>query len=160
MVDLEPSPQAFALEHLDSSRVLQPSREISIVGRRAGCDIVVSDADVSRAHALILAHNDRPAILDLLSSNGTFVNNERVAFHILENDDVLKIGESSFRVRLVGSGISEKSAKKIKSATKPVLTIATEEHHVDLIDIHKTESVERWRIADDAERVPKVARRA
>ena len=96
--DLEPTPKLVALEHIESGRVLQPNRDVCIIGRRRGCDIVISESDVSRAHALLVNYFEYPAIVDLLTSNGTLVNGEAVHFAVLKDKDVLTIGESQFRV--------------------------------------------------------------
>lgn len=111
-LDLEPTPRVVALEHVDTGRVLQPNREVCLIGRKQGCDIVVDSPDVSRVHALLINYNDRPAIVDLLSSNGTRVNHERVNFQTLSDGDVIDIGESLFRVRIIGSSVGEKPSRR------------------------------------------------
>lgn len=59
---------------------------------------------VSRKHARITLHNMRLSVLDLGSTNGTYVNNERidmsVEFPLKEGDD-LRLGFLSLRVTLI-----------------------------------------------------------
>lgn len=68
-----------------------------VLGREAGCDIVVPSKDVSRRHAEILA-SPRGYVLVDSSTNGTFVNGERVeGQRILARADVIRIGDHEFR---------------------------------------------------------------
>lgn len=157
--DLEPTPKLVALEHIESGRVLQPNRDVCIIGRRRGCDIVISESDVSRAHALLVNYFEYPAIVDLLTSNGTLVNGEAVHFAVLKDKDVLTIGESQFRVRLIGSSVGAKPGTNGKAASPGPIELVAEAAGSDLIDIHKTESSQRWRVAESVEKLQKVARK-
>lgn len=154
--DLEPTPRVIALEHEETGRVMQPNRELCIIGRRNGCDIVLSDKRVSRVHALLLSYFGRPAILDLLTRNRTLVNDQPVHFRMLEDGDVLAIGESRFRVRLVGSPMTDRGVNN-EDAVETTLALNAEERSADLIDIHATEAAQPWRIADSLD---KLARKA
>jgi two-component system response regulator AtoC len=53
-----------------------PAREELVVGRAAGCDVVVDDDEVSRRHAVL---RGRRSIRDLGSKNGTTVGGRRLA---------------------------------------------------------------------------------
>src|SRR5213593_3034308 len=68
-----------------------------VFGREAGCDVVVSGKDVSRRHAEIVQTPKGYLLVDT-STNGTFVNEERVeGQRILARTDVLRLGDESFR---------------------------------------------------------------
>src|SRR2546425_799958 len=68
-----------------------------VFGREAGCDIVVAGKDVSRRHAEILQTPKGYVLVDS-STNGTFVNEERVeGQRILARADVLRLGDEQFR---------------------------------------------------------------
>src|SRR5216117_4256485 len=68
-----------------------------VFGREAGCDIVVAGKDVSRRHAEIMQTPKGYVLVDS-STNGTFVNDERVeAQRVLQRADVIRMGEESFR---------------------------------------------------------------
>src|SRR5438034_11047003 len=68
-----------------------------VFGREAGCDIVVAGKDVSRRHAEIVQTPKGYVLVDS-STNGTFVNDERVeAQRVLQRADVIRMGEESFR---------------------------------------------------------------
>jgi len=150
-VGLEPAPQIVALEHMPTHRILQPAREACLLGRRNGCDIIVQDHSASRVHAILFRYHGFPAICDLLSRNPTQVNRGPVTFQVLRNDDLVTIGETEFRVRLHTAGVQDRVTKtKSVPATsvKPPSTV----NDPDLIDIHLTESSQRWTIVDDYER--------
>lgn len=152
--DLEPTPNVVALEHLETGRVLQPNRAVCLIGRRNGCDIALPDSRVSRAHALLLNYFGYPAILDLLTPNGTMVNKTPIQFQALKDGDVLTIGDAQFRIRLVGSAVSKRSSNNHKPAA-PRVALAKEPVSADLIDIQKTEGAQSWRIADNLEHLEK-----
>ena len=152
--DLEPTPNVVALEHLETGRVLQPNRAVCLIGRRNGCDIALPDSRVSRAHALLLNYFGYPAILDLLTPNGTMVNNTPIQFQSLKDSDVVTIGDAQFRIRFVGSAVAKRSSTNHKPAA-PRVTLAKEPVSADLIDIQQTEGTQSWRIADNLEHLEK-----
>lgn len=65
-----------------------------------GSDIVFGDDSISRAHAMVFYDSSGFGIIDLASTNGTFVNGERVASAILEDGDAVAIGASELAVKL------------------------------------------------------------
>ena len=68
-----------------------------VLGREAGCDVVVPGKDVSRRHAEIVASPKGYLLVDS-STNGVFVNDEKIqGQHLLARGDVIRIGEESFR---------------------------------------------------------------
>jgi len=152
--DLEPTPNLVALEHMASGRVLQPGRDVCIIGRRNGCDITVADPSVSRAHALLVTYFGYPAIFDLLTTQGTQVNGSVVRFQTLKDNDLITIGESEFRVRLVGSTVTERASKNHKVAQPPAARVS-EPRQADLVDIHTVEGSERWSVAESLEKLEK-----
>src|SRR5439155_10390146 len=68
-----------------------------VFGRDATCDVVVPGKDVSRRHAEIVQTPKGYLVVDS-STNGTFVNEERVEGHrLLARADVIRIGDEQFR---------------------------------------------------------------
>jgi pSer/pThr/pTyr-binding forkhead associated (FHA) protein len=54
------------------------SKEVTVIGRRSDCDIVLPSNTVSRRHAQIRKEGDRALLSDLGSTNGTLLNGEAV----------------------------------------------------------------------------------
>lgn len=63
------------------------------VGRGPTCDLVLPDPAVSRQHALVCWGPDGTEVVDLGSTNGTYVNGRRVARCRLQDGDRLQLGE-------------------------------------------------------------------
>ena len=63
-------------------------------------DVVLSDLNVSRHHAeLRKSPTGSYEIVDLGSHNGTFVNGQRVTSQVLTEQDLVSIGNSTFRLK-------------------------------------------------------------
>lgn len=65
------------------------------LGRRPGSDIFLDNLAVSGNHATIFTVGNDSFIQDLNSTNGTLVNNKRIAKHHLANGDEIVIGKHS-----------------------------------------------------------------
>lgn len=75
---------------------------------REGCDIILTEGHVSRKHARLLLAGDELRVEDLGSTNGTFVNDERVEAAALKPGDELRFDTVSFLV----SGPAAKPAEE------------------------------------------------
>jgi hypothetical protein len=70
----------------------------NLIGRLADCTVIVSDGNVSRHHAVIQRAGSGFVISDLGSTNGTYVNGERlVADHRLSDGDRITVGTVALR---------------------------------------------------------------
>ena len=67
------------------------------IGRAAGCELHIDSTSVSRHHALILAGTREAIIEDLNSTNGVIVNGRKVTRQVLNDGDILTIGDIQFR---------------------------------------------------------------
>jgi pSer/pThr/pTyr-binding forkhead associated (FHA) protein len=68
-----------------------------VIGRDAGCDVVVPRNEVSRRHAELAVTEDGYVVRDT-SSNGVYVNGERIqGSHRLARADVIRVGGEEFR---------------------------------------------------------------
>ena len=65
-----------------------------VLGRGEQCAIRLSDSAVSRAHAEIAQHGGTMTIRDLGSTNGTFVDGQRIAVAELHPGQILRFGSS------------------------------------------------------------------
>lgn len=76
---------------------LYPDREI-LVGRSSDLDMVLVEDMVSRKHAKISVSGDQIFIQDLGSTNGSFVNGEKIRRARLKEGDRILIGTSIIKV--------------------------------------------------------------
>ncbi len=70
------------------------------VGRSPGCGVPMpDDVYTSTVHARLFRHNDQLWVEDLGSTNGTFVNSERITQAVrLGKGDLLQVGSTVFEV--------------------------------------------------------------
>src|SRR6185295_19374979 len=68
-----------------------------LVGRAPTCDVPVFDPTISRRHAEVSLVPGGVEILDLGSSNGTFVNGDRVTKATAKGGDVVTFGKVVFK---------------------------------------------------------------
>lgn len=67
------------------------------IGRAPGCELHIDSTSVSRHHALILAGTREAIIEDLNSTNGVILNGRKVTRQVLNDGDILTIGDIQFR---------------------------------------------------------------
>lgn len=74
----------------------------NIIGRDASCNITVNDGTVSDKHAVVLYRAGKFAINDMVSSHGTFVNDEDIELEprYLKDGDIIRIGKTIFLFRI------------------------------------------------------------
>ena len=86
-----------------------PNKEI-VVGRSSDLDMVLVEEMVSRKHARIAYENDAVVIEDLGSTNGTFVNGEKIAGRaLLHEGDRILVGTSIIKVVAVEGPLANQS---------------------------------------------------
>jgi len=73
-----------------------------VVGRREDCDLRIPLPAISRRHCKFVKGDVGLELKDLASSNGTFVNNQRVQETILKAGDRVVIGPVVFVVQIDG----------------------------------------------------------
>jgi len=73
-----------------------------IIGRSPEADIRIPVSDVSRSHCEVAVRGKKIVIRDLGSSNGTFVNDQRVSEAALKAGDRVRIGPVLFTVQIDG----------------------------------------------------------
>jgi pSer/pThr/pTyr-binding forkhead associated (FHA) protein len=68
-------------------------REMTTIGRKSDNDIPIDNLAVSSHHAKILTILNDCFIEDLGSTNGTFINGEKIRKHALQNGEIIVIGK-------------------------------------------------------------------
>jgi pSer/pThr/pTyr-binding forkhead associated (FHA) protein len=86
----------WILQSSDATFRLRPGA-IKTVGRAPRADFILDAALVSRLHCRLTAGDDNLEVVDLKSTNGTYVNDKRIQKGHLKKGDRLRVG----RVELV-----------------------------------------------------------
>ena len=82
-----------------SPEAIKIRRDATIFGREKG-DVIINDAEVSSTHCQIQNIGGIYHIFDMNSTNGTFVNENRIVKSKLQNGDQIRIGKTSMRFAL------------------------------------------------------------
>ncbi len=67
-----------------------------VIGRAGACDITLGDSSISSEHARLNRDAGGWRVVNLLSTNGTFVNDKRVSNEALRDGDRLRFGRVEF----------------------------------------------------------------
>jgi len=91
------------VDEKDNANTLRMSiSERALLGRKKDiCDYCIDDDSVSKKHCELLYENEELYISDLGSSNGTYVNGQRIIRVKLKDNDKVKIGFKTYIVRIV-----------------------------------------------------------
>jgi two-component system NtrC family sensor kinase len=84
----------FVIQGRDQGKRFELLDAVTSLGRESGNTIQLHDSEVSRRHAELRRQDDGFQVVDLASSNGTFVNNERITEKALESGDRVQMGRS------------------------------------------------------------------
>src|SRR3954469_23771008 len=97
---------------------LRPHREI-VIGRSSELDMVLVEDMVSRKHAKITTDDKSVSIQDLGSTNGTFVNGEKIRKVELKDGDRILIGTSIIKlVALDGQQSAQPAMSETEARSK------------------------------------------
>ena len=77
---------------------------VKTVGRAPRADFIVDAALVSRVHCRLTAGEEQLEVMDLSSTNGTFVNDKRVERAKLTSGDRLRVGRVELTVEKQDNG--------------------------------------------------------
>lgn len=72
----------------------RPVHDGFVIGRVAGCDLVIDDTKASRKHARLIVDAGVVEVEDLDSSNGTLLNEKPVTRRVLRDGDRVQIGKT------------------------------------------------------------------
>jgi len=112
------------------------------IGKAAHNRIVLSDPTVSGTHAIVLARDGGYNIVDLGSSNGTFVNGRRLGneSHVLRHGDKIQLGQALLTFRNLAETAENKTARltpealdeiRLRSTTRPPTFVAQGQRRVN-----------------------------
>jgi adenylate cyclase len=108
------------------------------IGRDQSCDVFINDPGSSREHALI-TYNDQEEIVslyDLESTNGTFVNQQKMdAPYRLRNGDRIRIGSSLLIVKRYMENDRNQAGMNHESYTRELLSQAVDYHSALMYEV-------------------------
>ncbi len=94
-----------------------------IIGRSSELDMVLVEDMVSRKHAKIVVAGGKITIEDLGSTNGTFVNGEKVKTSRIKEGDRILIGTSILKLVKAGQGNADLSDDQVKQQLEQVAAV-------------------------------------
>jgi class 3 adenylate cyclase len=110
-----------------------------MIGRVVTSDIVINDNAASRRHAEIYydALTELLGINDLKSSNGTYVNRQRISgFYRLHDGDVVRIGQTEMHLAKISDAVAiQKDISGTSLLTRGMVLEAVEDHPIPLNEI-------------------------
>ncbi len=94
---------AINIAQLDSDDLAGRDYQVSevIIGRDEGCEYHIPDETVSSRHTRLSYHHNQWWVEDLLSTNGTFLNEERIyTSTVVISGDELRCGKVNLRITI------------------------------------------------------------
>ena len=81
-------------------KTVETDRDEIAIGRKKSNDIHIDNLQVSNKHARIVKHAQNYFIEDLKSTNGTFLNNEKITKEPLRDKDIITIGKHTLVIHM------------------------------------------------------------
>jgi hypothetical protein len=97
------------------------TRDITVVGRRDGCDLWIDHPSVSKRHCVLVRTSGLLILRDLASTNGTKVKGQRVRWAALLPGDKVSLGSYKFRIYL-GPDDAPSPSELRGRAPEPIMT--------------------------------------
>lgn len=112
---------SLSLEHGPQPNLRFPLvKDQSTIGRSAGNDLVLADPEISRRHARLVRQPGYFAIEDMGSTNGTFVNGQRISrLTALQHGDAIDLGDTVRLRYWVEGATGPLAAEPAAGATAP-----------------------------------------
>jgi class 3 adenylate cyclase/pSer/pThr/pTyr-binding forkhead associated (FHA) protein len=110
-----------------------------LIGRMESSDIVINDAAASRRHAEIF-YDPLPELVtikDLRSSNGTYVNRQKITGMLrMQHDDVIRIGQTQMHLtRITPTVLDQAGITGTRQFTRELVLEAVDENPIMLQEI-------------------------
>ncbi len=75
-------------------------RDVTVVGRREYCDVVIANRSLSKRHCVLVKTDGLLVIRDLATTNGTKVKGQKIRWAALLPDDRISLGAYKLRIYL------------------------------------------------------------
>lgn len=108
-----------------SKRDVPMKRARLVIGRKPECDIRIPVPSVSREHCEVRVEGGKVVVKDLGSSNGTYVNRERIQETELAPGHLIGVGPAVFVVRIDGNPARIDAEASVAKGSAPEPAAAT-----------------------------------
>ena len=88
----------------ESGTAFRLSSDRLTIGRSSVCDLSIEEPSMSSEHARLVFSDEAWRVVNLLSTNGVFVNDEKVFSHRLHDGDEIRLGRVRLRFRESAGG--------------------------------------------------------
>ncbi len=92
--------QLQVIEGEDKGKKFKLDKPNTKIGKKEGCDLILSDKTVSRNHIEIEYTSDSFLLKDMNSTNGTYLNGNKVKEAYLAPGDLIKLGNTSIEFQV------------------------------------------------------------
>ena len=108
-----------------------------LLGRGADTDLVLQEASVSRNHCEVVFSNSKWSARDLKSSNGTWINGDRIDERALQSGDKIQLGSQMIVKFVLQDELEAQFQRELyESATKDNLTgLSSKRYFSDQLDV-------------------------
>ena len=94
------------------------TRDVTVLGRRDYCDVVIDHPSLSKRHAVLVKTDGLLVVRDLATTNGTKVKGQRIRWAALLPDDRLAFGAYKVRIYLGPDHAPSPSEKAVAAGAK------------------------------------------
>lgn len=125
-------------------------RSQALIGRQNHCDVRVLSGEISREHCRIEVVAQGAVLIDLGSTNGTFLNGKRIEAQDdtpLGDNDQIQVGPASFSVRLVDVDEQTDDDAELAAPVEDTLYVSADDDL--LLDDSDDASEEELEFSDD-----------
>jgi pSer/pThr/pTyr-binding forkhead associated (FHA) protein len=105
-------------------KTIETDKEVITIGRNVKNDIQIDNLSVSKQHARIVKHQGKYFIEDMKSTNGTYLNEKKIAKEKLANNDVITIGKHTLLAILEKKPVESSEQDMINDT----MMLTTEKH--------------------------------
>jgi general secretion pathway protein A len=105
--DEEDAPTIYVTYNGQTLHEVRLTKPRLLIGRSEHNDLRISSRFISRHHALFVRHGRSTFLMDLNSTNGTFVNSRRISNLMMKNDDVVLLG--NHRIKFIDPSATERT---------------------------------------------------
>ncbi|WP_078119554.1 GGDEF domain-containing protein [Thiosocius teredinicola] len=120
----KPEPYLVILSGSDEGQLFALARARNSFGRGHDADIVLTDPKLSRSHGAFLVDGERIEIIDFQSTNGTFLDGERIDRAIVQPTSRVLAGASEMKIEFKRATEIEAERKLYEAANTDPLTSA------------------------------------